>query len=252
MAFQLRIASFAAFSAFLTLGHVAAHTAIAQSIQDQPNTNIAVSVAQLRIPEKAIEHLLKARNAAVHQKLDEFHKELALALAIAPKYSEAYVLKATVDVHQHQYDAALEDANTALALDPLVPWGIIIRASACNGLHRYAEARTLLEHYNPIQGPRWAVLFEQTRAAIGLRDTEKALSLSAETLSIVPENWSDNAHLLRANAFQINHSVQSAIHEYELYLSSPRPQPLRTVVLDMLQRSQQSLNQSEVATLTTR
>jgi tetratricopeptide (TPR) repeat protein len=226
--------------------------ATAQSVTEQFAPGLSVSVASLMVPEKAREHLAKARVAATHQKLDEFRKEITLALAVYPRYSEAYVLQSTLEITLHHYDKALEEANTALALDPNVPWATIIRASACNGLHRYAEARILLENYNPIQGPHWAVLFEQTRAAVGLRDPEAALTLSAETLTFVPESWLDNAHLLRANALQINHRFKEAIHEYEAYLASPRPQPLRVVVLDMLQRTQQTLSQPEVATLTSR
>jgi len=67
----------------------------------------------------------------------------------------------------------------------------------------------------------------------------------------VPEDWLDNARLLRANALQLAHRYQEAMIQLQAYLDSPRPQPLRTRVLEVMQSDRQNLTQEEVSSIAT-
>jgi tetratricopeptide (TPR) repeat protein len=222
----------------------------AQTLYTTPSQN-TVSVAALRIPDKAWAHLSRAHDAAVARREPEFEAEVALALAIEPKFAEVYILRATHAADLGDYEKSLAYALEAQRIDPYVHWATLVRVSDCNALHRFTEARALLNSLPAADAPSWAVNYERTRTAIGLADAEAALRFSAIALQTVPESFRDNAHLLRANALQLSQRLPEAIAELQAYLDSPRPQPLRARVEQVLETTRRKLQQPQVAELGT-
>jgi tetratricopeptide (TPR) repeat protein len=213
--------------------------------------NNTVSVASLRVPEKAREHFERARKALIDGADGDFEREITKALAMEPNFAEAWLIRSVHDVKVHQYDDALTHALEAQRIDPTLRGITIVRASACNGLHRFTEAESLLKSLPPAEAATWTAHYERSRALIGLGKTDEALEASALTLQSVPEDWLDNARLLRANALQLAHRYQEAMIQLQAYLDSPRPQPLRTRVLEVMQSDRQNLTQEEVSSIAT-
>jgi hypothetical protein len=67
-----------------------------------------ISVSQYRVPEKAREEFLKAREASAKSKMEEAHKHVQRALELYPNYADALTLRAIF---------ALTDRDPASALN---------------------------------------------------------------------------------------------------------------------------------------
>jgi tetratricopeptide (TPR) repeat protein len=248
--------SFVSFPPFVSAARVltlvaALFTLAPSTLAQHALSSNTVSVASLRVPEKAREHLERARKAILDGSDSDFEREIAKALALEPNYAEAWLLRAVHDVKIHLYDQALTHALEAHRIDPTLRGIAVVRASACNGLHRFDEAEALIKSLTSAEAATWTAHYELTRALIGLAKTDEALEASALTLQSVPEGWLDNAHLLRANALQLAHRYQEAIIQLQAYLDSPRPQPLRARVLEVIQNDRQNMTQDEVSSIAT-
>ena len=85
-----------------------------------------VSVATLSVPFKAWKHFDKARAAAKAQHQAECLAEIDKALAIAPRFAGAYLLRADREVVTGQFGAALQDSLTARQIEPTLLWSQVV------------------------------------------------------------------------------------------------------------------------------
>ena len=216
----------------IVAGTTASHCALGQDTSHR--AAITVSAASLRVPQKARKHYNQAREAALHNLKEVCMAELQKALEIDADFADVYLLRAIQETGAHQYEAALADATTAVAKDPVISWARIVMAEAYNGMGRYREANQILLNLRGQDADAWQAKFEMTRSAIGRGDIEAALRMSEITLKVVPERRID-VHLLRANALQMAHRREEAMVQLELYLGSSEPQPQRAVVLATLE-----------------
>jgi hypothetical protein len=201
-----------------------------------PGALPTISVASLRIPEKAWTHFDRARDAMQADQVEKFERETAKALEVAPNFAAVYLLRAIHAVSAHSFDEAIEDVLQAQRVEPGVAWAGVILAGAYNGEHRWADAVVVLENLQGAEADTWQARYERTRAAIGERAVEGALYWSALTLAIAPASCAE-VHLLRANALSQARRWPAAIAEMETYLAMDSPQPHRTEVLALLERT---------------
>jgi tetratricopeptide (TPR) repeat protein len=201
-----------------------------------PGALPTVSVASLRIPEKAWAHFDRAQDAMQANRAQEYERETAKALQIAPTFAEVYLLRAVQEVKAHRFDAAIGDVEQARRVEPGVVWAGVILAGAYSGEGRWADAVVVLENLHGAEADTWQARFERARAAIGQRDVEGALHWSAVALSIAPTSCAE-VHLLRANALSLAQHWPAAIAEMEAYLAMDPPQAHRTEVLALLERT---------------
>lgn len=192
-----------------------------------------VSVATLRIPEKAWQHFAKAQAAAAHDRMAELLSETKKALAIAPDFAAAYLLRAEAELRSRQYDAAIADAREARRAEPDAMWSGVMLAGAYNGLKQFDDARQVLAGLRWPEANSWQAAYEGARAATGLHDVDSALRLSAAALEAAPENFSD-VRIVRINAFLQAKRWPEAQEQMELYLQSKGPQERRSEVLAAL------------------
>ena len=82
----------------------------------------SVSAAQLQVPSKAWQHFEKARIASERNQSDLVRREIDQALALAPRFTEAYVLLAAQQVRDQHYEVALQTVVNARAIQSDVPW----------------------------------------------------------------------------------------------------------------------------------
>lgn len=195
-----------------------------------------ISVASLAVPAKAREHLERARRALLKRSEDEYQRELATALAIYPRFAEAYLLRASHEILLDRYGGAIDAVLTAQRIEPSIHWAGTLHAMACNQMKLYAEASTLLDTLSPAEMNTWQAMYERTRAAVGTGDTEAALRWSERALRSVPAAQIDDTVLLRGDALLMAHRWAEAVTQFKTYLQSSGPQPKRAEVLALLER----------------
>jgi tetratricopeptide (TPR) repeat protein len=210
-----------------------------------------VSVATLRIPEKAWKHFAKAKAAAERNRLAESDREAQKAIEIAPDFAEAYLLRAQVEILAHSFEAAIESLKEARRVEPDVQWAGVLLAGAYNGLHRYEDARSVLGGLHGCEAQTWQAAYEGARAAIGLNDVGTALLLSALALETAPEGFPD-VQLVRTNAFLRARRWLEAQGQMELYLQSKGAQEHRADVLVELAIVKQRIREDELQKVASR
>jgi tetratricopeptide (TPR) repeat protein len=214
-------------------------------------TGVTVSVATLRVPEKAWRHFAKAKEAAEHNRLQESDRETAKALAIAPDFASAYLLRADSEVREHSFEAAIANVKEARRVEPNLMWAGVVLAGAYNGLRQYEDARQVLLHVHGAESESWQAAHERARAAIGLNDIEGALHWSEIALGVAPESFPD-ARLVRTNALMLAHRWNEAQRQIEVYLLLKVPQERRVEVLAVLDIVKRRAREEELQQIASR
>jgi tetratricopeptide (TPR) repeat protein len=195
-----------------------------------------VSVATLRVPPQAWRHFNKAKSAGERNRLEEFERETARALEIAPEFAAAHLLRADMLVRAKRFAEAVDEVAAARRSDPGVMWAAVIQAGAYNGLHRYWDALSALDTRpdarGGIESESWQAMYERARAEIGLGNVESGLRWSAKALEAAPESFPD-VHLVRANALLVAQRSNEAQTQMEMYLASRGTQAHRDEVVAM-------------------
>ncbi len=204
-----------------------------------------VSVATLRIPQAAWKHFARAKAALAHNRTDELERETDKAIAIAPDFAQAYLLRAHAKLQSHDFEAAISDVREARRAEPNVMWASMVLAGAYNGLQRYDDARRVLAELRGPEAQTWQAAYEGARAAIGLNDVETALHLSAAALASAPEDFPD-VHLVRTNAFLRAGRWSDAREQLELYLQSKGSEMHRSEALTALENVKQQIRNDEL------
>ena len=213
---------------------------VRQHAHSQPSA--MVSASSLREPPKAKQHYEKARRAAEANHVDEFEREAAATLAIAPDYAEVYLLRGVLQVYSGHDAQALDSIATARSLQPELPMASIVVASALTHMARYAEAATELSRFHYLN-QTWQWEFEMTRASLGEHNVEGALHWSQLTEEDAPESCPDT-HLLRINALEMAGRKNEAILAMESYLASGKALPQRDAVTRLLERERKAIEAS--------
>ncbi len=207
-----------------------------------------VSVASLRVPENAWRHLEKAQRCLLRHDAEGYEREVTKALALAPAFPEALILRASQEVLGHRFEAALADVLAAQRADPGAMWATVVMASAYNGLHRYRDARVLLDNLHGPEADTWQATYELARAHVGCHDTEESLRLSAAALDLAPRDFAD-VHLLRSNALLLSRRWSEALSQLEAYMASARSPSNRPDVLSAIEAVKLRIKGDEVARL---
>jgi tetratricopeptide (TPR) repeat protein len=192
-----------------------------------------VTVAGLQVPAQAWRHFQRAKHAADHHRDAEFQRESARALEIAPRFASMYLFRATVEVGQRHYPAAVASVQAAIEVDPGAMWTAVVLAGAYNGMHRFNDALLVLKAKRGLEAESWQAMYERARAETGLGDADAAVLWSGKALAAAPQ-WFIDAHLVRANALLLDGRLDEATAQMDLYLHSKTPQPHRAEVVALL------------------
>src|SRR3954463_13833925 len=142
-------------------------------VQQQPHGN-AVSMVELQVPNKAKEELQKANEAMVKGELTKADQHATQALEIAPRFARALTLRAIVMIAKQDFNTALRFANSAAAIDPMLPITQFVRASVYNSLGNPNQAQVAAEQGLRLDGS-WQGHFELARALMGKNEFKQAL-----------------------------------------------------------------------------
>ncbi len=176
-----------------------------------------VSVAQMKIPEKARKAFLKGREAFGKGKLDEARAEAETALKIAPDYADGLTLRALLSLNAGQYETGRADLERAVECDPNDGMAFVVLGSAYNALHRPDDALRVLERGASLVPDSWQVYFERARALVSKHAFGDALPELEKARQFAPRDF-PTMHLVKANALLGLKQYPEAQAELQAYL----------------------------------
>lgn len=176
-----------------------------------------VSVAEMRVPDKARKEFEKAQEAFIKHKLDDARSRCAKSLAIAPAYSRALTLSALLDMSDNKLEDAMHKAEQALKSDYGYGLAYVVLASVYNSLQRYDDAVQTLDRGIPLIPNSWQAHFEMSKALLGKGDYQRALASADRAQQMSPQEYAP-IHLVRAHALLALKSYQDAMAELEKYI----------------------------------
>lgn len=158
-----------------------------------------VSVANLRIPDKAKQNLHKAVQSLQHTDLNKASLYVAEALQEAPRFAEALTLQAVLQMARQDFRSALQTANHSAAIDPRLPMTQFVRASALNAMGDARQAQAAAEEGIRLDGYSWQGHFELAKSMMGQRNFRRALLEIDRIENVAPKDFAE-LFLLRATA----------------------------------------------------
>jgi len=189
----------------------------------------SVSVAELRIPDKAKDELSKADQALVKGELEKADQHAVRALEFAPRFARAMTVRAVVMSAHGEFNSALKMLDQADGIDPMFALTKVVRASVLNALRRPEEAARAAEQGLRLNGS-WQGHYELARALAMQRQFERALVEINRAVSTVPREFAGLA-LLHASVLAELHNVKAA---REVLQALPKKQRESGPVVQML------------------
>jgi tetratricopeptide (TPR) repeat protein len=176
----------------------------------------SVSVAQMRVPDKARKAYKKAQEAMEKDKIAEASQHVAKALEIHPKYAEALTLQGILKLENNSPEEALADLQRALEYDGNYPTAYLALGATYNALERYDEALRVLDRGVGLSPRAWQGYFEMGKAFLGKRNYEASIRQLIKAQDLDPKY--PLIHLVKAHALLGMKNYPDAMTELELYL----------------------------------
>jgi tetratricopeptide (TPR) repeat protein len=200
------------------------------SVTDAPDpAPAAVSVAQLRIPEKAVKHLESAQKRFGKQDMPGTMAEIERALKIDPHCARAFSLRSFVKLAGSDSDGAIEDAVRAVALDPHDAESYIALATAYDDAKEFSNAAEAARQAVSIAPNAWQGRLELAKSLYG--QGQYVLALGA--LNLIRKDFPD-VHLVRADVLMQLERTGEAAEEFNLFMkqapNDPRDERIRQIV----------------------
>jgi tetratricopeptide (TPR) repeat protein len=176
-----------------------------------------VSVAQMKVPEKARDAFKKAEKALAKHDIDEANKQCARALELFPKFPQALTLRGVLKLDGGQAEQALADLERAVEIDSGYAMGEIVLGATYNNLSRFNDAIRVLDRGVALAPASWQGYFELGRAYLGKSDFKAALRQLDKAAGLAPHDYAP-LHLVRANLHLAQKNYPEAMNELEAYL----------------------------------
>lgn len=186
---------------------------------DAKDSGATVSVAEMRVPDKAKKEYEKAEQAFAKHKLDEAAAHCAKALAEAPSYARALTLSALLDLSTNKLLDAVQVGEQAIKADYGYGLAYVVLASAYNALQRYDDSLRTLERAMPLVPNSWQAHFEMAKSYLGKGDYQHSLESADRAERIAPPQYGP-IHLVRAHALLGLKAYQEAVAELEKYVGA--------------------------------
>ena len=184
----------------------------------------SVTVGELAVPGKAHKALEKALQAVRKRRRDEARADIAAALAIWPRYSDALVLSALLFLDDKQTESAIAAAEEAVRIDRTNGMAHIVLAAGYSSREQYDDALRALEWGLRFRPDAWQGYFERARAEMGkgkfvsaLMDANRAGELAPTRIPAI--------YFLKGSAFLSLNRPSDAVVQFQAYL---RTNPLGT------------------------
>lgn len=176
-----------------------------------------VSVASLRVPDKARKAYEKAQEALNKNKLEDARKYSEKALEAYPQYANALTLRGILEMNDGAVDKAMDDFDHAVKADPSYGLAYTTMGAAYNQQGRYKDAQRVLQRAIAIQPDSWQNYFEMAKSSLGDANYKDALQYVGKA-SVISQEYPP-LHLVKAHALLGLKQYPDAIGELELYLN---------------------------------
>jgi tetratricopeptide (TPR) repeat protein len=183
-----------------------------------------VSVANLRVPEKAKRALESAQKAISKNKLGEATSELQRALTISPQYPQALSLRAVVYLAKGDSKAALADAKRAVDIDPSSSLSNTILGASYNAAGEFVQAAASLQQAVKIDPNFWQGHYEMAKSLYGQGKSAFALQEVDAAKRNAPKDFSQ-IHLIRGAILMQLHRTNEAAEELQQFLKQDPKNP---------------------------
>lgn len=176
----------------------------------------AVSVADLKVPEKARRELDKAKEKLRAHDMSGAFSRVEEALKIDSHYSAAYQLRGLLELTQEHVGDAISDLDRAIKLDAGNAMARIILGSAYNSAKRFGDAVRTLEAALPLAANAWQVQYELGKAYAGAGQLRQSLECLNRAMALNPSF----SGIRYARAFVLIHAgqYQDAATDLKQYL----------------------------------
>jgi len=179
--------------------------------------NNMVSVAQMKVPDKARGLLRKAQKAMAKRDFKESLVQVEKALQACPDFAEALVLRALLKLDMDKVNDAVADLEHAVQADPGYATGFLVLGAAYNMLSRFDDAIRLTDRGVSLSPTSWQGYFELGKAYIGKLNYDDALRQLNKAADLAPKEYAP-LHLARANVYLAKKNYREGIAEIEQYL----------------------------------
>jgi Tfp pilus assembly protein PilF len=183
----------------------------------------SVSVASLKVPDKARDELEKARKELAKSNFQESLKHVENSLAIAPNFAEALTERGILEVASNHPEEAQKDVQKAINSDSSYGLAYVVMGSSLNDEQKYTDAMRPLIRATELMPTSWQAHFEMSRALLGTGDFQHALKEVTRAEEMMPDF--PPVHLVRAHALMGCKQYSDAITEYQKYLSKDPSSP---------------------------
>jgi Flp pilus assembly protein TadD len=182
----------------------------------QSGDRFSVSVAQMKVPEKARKALKKAQAAMDKQNFEEAGKYVDEALKLHPDYSEALTVRGILKLDANKMEEALADFHKALECDSNYATAYLALGAAYNALAKFDEALRVLDRGLGLSPTSWQGYFELGKAFLGKANYEASIRQLNKAENLQPKY--SLIHLVKAHALLGMKNYSQAMSELEFYL----------------------------------
>lgn len=215
-----------------TLNMVLRGTQVAAS---RAGNRATVSVAQMRVPEKARKLLEKAQAALDKRKLEEADRYVGAALDVYPDFAEALTMRGLMDLDAKHLDDAAVNLEKAIQADRSYAMGFIVLGAVYNMQSRFDDAIRVLDRGLTLMPQSWQGMFELGKAELGKGNYEAAIRRLNKASDLATVKYPP-LHLAKAHALLGMKNFSEASSELEAYLEQDPKSPNAAAVRESLEQ----------------
>jgi Tfp pilus assembly protein PilF len=191
--------------------------------QSEPGSGNTVSVAALKVPDKANDEFRKAEEAFNKNKMDEAEKHNEKVLSLVPNYAQALTMRGLLQLSKGDAVGGTQSFQAAIHADPNYALAYFAIGAALNGEGSFADAQKSLEQGLRIEPTSWQGYFELSKAVLGQHDFRNALKYVVKSESL--GGAYPPIHLVKAHALLGLKDYDEAATELEQYLAKEATGP---------------------------
>jgi tetratricopeptide (TPR) repeat protein len=192
-----------------------------------------VSVAQMKVPEKARNLLAKAQAALDKRKLTEADQYVTAALKVYPDFAEALTMRGLMALDGKRLDDAAESLEKSIQADSNYANGYVVLGAVYNMQSKFDDAIRVLDRGLTLMPQSWQAMFELGKAELAKGDYEAALRRLNKAGDLAPQEYPP-LHLAKAHALLGMKNFSEASSELEAYLEQDPESPNATAVRESL------------------
>lgn len=195
--------------------------------------NAMVSLAELKVPQRARDAYQKAEQAIAKHKSEDVAKYVQKALDIYPAFAPALTLRGALSLDKDDLAAAVDDFDKAIHADSSYAMAHVAMASALNRLDKFDDALRAAERASSLSPNSWQPYFEMAKSYVAKADYQRALQQLAHAQGQMSQDYAP-LHLLRANVLLGLKNFNDAATELKLFLRIAPNDPNASAAQDTL------------------